>query len=326
MNTIDQGEAMRTAHRGLSRFIALAVIVTLPVLGLAGVASAAKVKASHCHKHHSCQAGGGASGGATGSGATPSITLQIDPNPVVEVGPSVIEAVVQVESLPSLAGDYVTISSSQLVSSCEGGVFFGTDQTTNGENVTTLDDEATVALDDDGNATVALDAVDCAPGSSVIEASLDVAPYYTALETLVASPPVVTPSGVFGYPNSSGIVGGGETETGDSVTSGDSDVYAVFDVETSPVYAEQNVEINSDQLQSRCGTGWTWVAPTFNVTSGNKYGAIVEGPLDDDGNAAFFFIGSSCAAGTSEVIADVEAGTHPTYTTTFTVNPPAPTI
>ena len=48
--------------------------------------------------------------------------------------------------------------------------------------------------------------------------------------------------------------------------------------------------------------------------------------LDDDGNATFVFKGSSCAAGPSAVIADVQAGSHPTYVTTFTVAPPAVTL
>src|ERR1019366_4404603 len=45
--------------------------------------------------------------------------------------------------------------------------------------------------------------------------------------------------------------------------------------------------------------------------------------LDNDGNAAFVFKGSSCAAGSSTVIADVLAGTHPTYTTTFKIAAPS---
>ena len=43
--------------------------------------------------------------------------------------------------------------------------------------------------------------------------------------------------------------------------------------------------------------------------------------LDDDGNASFVFKGSSCASGSSTVIADVLAGTHPTYTTKFKILP-----
>jgi hypothetical protein len=88
-------------------------------------------------------------------------------------------------------------------------------------------------------------------------------------------------------------------------------------VETNPVYAEQPVEINSDQLIDRCGGGALFTTPI---------GAPTPTTLDDDGNAVFLFFGSSCATGSSAVIADVEAGTHPTYTTSFTINPPQPTL
>ena len=54
--------------------------------------------------------------------------------------------------------------------------------------------------------------------------------------------------------------------------------------------------------------------------------SVATGTLDDDGNAVFVFKGASCAAGDSVVTADVDAGTHPTYTTTFTVDAPAPTV
>jgi hypothetical protein len=48
--------------------------------------------------------------------------------------------------------------------------------------------------------------------------------------------------------------------------------------------------------------------------------------LDNDGNAVFVFLGSSCAAGSSLVTADIEAGIHSTYTTSFNIVPPEPTI
>jgi hypothetical protein len=184
-----------------------------------------------------------------------------------------------------------------------------------------------VILDDDGNATIYVFGSNCAPGSDVVEADLEAAPYYTALGTLVASPPVVTPPGVFGYPQTSGTVTTGEVETGDTTASGESDVYAVFYVETDPVYAEQTVELSSPELESRCGEGWT--LESFTSGEGEPTG-IVQAPLpavlDDDGNAAYIFTGLSCAAGTSDVIADVLAGDHTTYTTTFTIDAPQPTI
>jgi hypothetical protein len=122
---------------------------------------------------------------------------------------------------------------------------------------------------------------------------------------------------VAGFPQTSGIVTTGQVETGDSATSGDSDVLAVFYVEDNPVYAEQPVEINSDQLIDRCASA-SFSQPVF--------GGGGPATLDDDGNAIFLFFGSSCAAGSSEVIADVEAGTHDTFTNTFNIVAPQPTL
>jgi hypothetical protein len=304
------------------RLVALAVVVALPLLGTSGVASA-KVRAKGCHKTHSCKPGAG-TGSGTGSATPPPMTVQIDPNPLVETGQSYVLAIVQVETSPSFAGDPVEISSSQLQSACAGGAgFVGFD----GGGPT-----ETVTLDDDGNVTVYLYGLNCAPGTSVVEASLVVAPYYTALATLDALPPVVTTLGVTGYPQTSGTVSGGEVETGDtSFTDDGSYVYGVFYVEADPVYAEQTVEISSPELQDRCGTDWG--LESFNGAGSGGMGSTIFTPnttatttLDDDGNAVFLFEGASCAAGPSTVIADVEAGTHPTYTTTFSVLAPQPTI
>jgi hypothetical protein len=288
--------------------------MTMPLLGMSAMASAHVTKAA---KHHHKTGGGGSSTG----GAPAPITVQIDPNPLVETGQSYVIAVIQVETSPSFAGDPITISSSQLAASCFGGVEYSNWQVE--PPVPTIQ----VFLDDDGNATVGVVGTDCAPGTSVIEADLDVAPYYTALGTLVANPPVVTTPGVSGYPTYSGIVPGGETETGDTTDSGFSDVYAAFYVETSPVYAELPAEISSSELEGRCGDGWQWDSDTTTLPGhGVNHESPIQGTLDDDGNTVFIFSGASCAAGSSEVVADVIGGTHPTYTTTFNINPPAPTI
>lgn len=169
---------------------------------------------------------------------------------------------------------------------------------------------------------------------SVVEADLMVAPFYTALTILTTLPPAVTPTGVTGYPQSSGTVTGGEVETGDTGSFLDgSYVYGVFYVETDPVYAERPVEISSSQLQDRCGTSWMFQA-IDGLGGSSGAGSVFDvgspttasGTLDDDGNAVFFFEGASCAAGPSTVTADVEAGSHPTYTTTFNIVAPQPTI
>jgi len=224
-----------------------------------------------------------------------------------------------VEALPAFAGDPVFIYSQQLINSCLAGSveFYSSASGTISE---ALGSSATVVLDDDGNATVEVSGIDCAPGSSVLEADLVKAPYYTATTTLVANPPVPTAAGVVGYPNPE--VETGDTNGGPNGPSGNSDVYAVFYVEDNPVYAESEVEISSAQLQNRCGLGHEWTAG--NDGSGGLTGASTL--LDDDGNAVFIFEGASCAAGDSTVIADVNAGTHDTFQTIYTISPPVPTV
>jgi hypothetical protein len=312
---------MKLRRRSLS-FLAMAIVVILPLLGTSGVASAKSAKG--CHKTHTCKSsGGGTTGSGTGSAPAP-ITVQIDPNPLVETGQSYIAATIQVETSPSFAGASVNIDSSQLAAACSSTEYYNLQNGSvpfNPNNPPGPNIQA--VLDDDGNATVLVMGYECAPGTRVVAADLMSAPYYTALSTLTADPPVVTVPGVTGYPASSGTATTGEVETGDTVGSGDSDVIAIFYVEASPVFAEQSVEISSDQLQDRCGTGSSWFLITpFEIgpPPGNQ------ATLDDDGNAVFVFFGSSCAAGTSEVTADVMAGDHPTYTTTFTILPPQPTI
>src|ERR1700691_2058619 len=137
---------MPPMSRSLSlRLVALALVAALPLLGLAPVAGAKSRATKGCHKTHSCKSGAGSgSGTGTGSGSSPAITVQIDPNPLVETGTSLVDAVIQVEFSPSFAGDAVTISSSQLEAACGGIIGF--------QSVTTAGlDNVQVILDDDGN-------------------------------------------------------------------------------------------------------------------------------------------------------------------------------
>jgi hypothetical protein len=329
-------------RRNGARLTALIVVAAMPLMGLSGIASAKATKgsAAWCAKHAkkaACKAGGAGATGSGSGGAAPLITVEVDPNPLVETGQSEVTAVVQVETNPQYAGDLVNIDSSQLEQACASLDFDTVNFATNQFDVTSPNN-IEVALDDDGNVTVGMKGIDCAPGTDVVEADLDVAPFLTALTTLTVNPPVVTPEGLTGYPQTAGQAE--EVETGDTSTSGDSDVYAVFYVETSPVYAEQLVEIESPQLEASCLTGWVWipgnqdgVGPGGETGSGSVFGKgfDINGfsaatILDDDGNAVFMFKGTSCAASNSEVIADVLAGSHPTYVTSWTTEPPAPTI
>jgi hypothetical protein len=240
--------------------------------------------------------------------------------PVVTTGGSEVHAVIQVETSPAYADDPVIITSSQLQASCGGTITFETLQRGTTAAPTTSTDFIEVNLDNDGNVTVVVDGYRCAPGSDVIEADLAVAPYLTATTQIDVQPPQVTPSGLSAYPND-------EVETGDdAAVNGNSDVYTVFYVETSPVYAEDTVEISSPQLEDRCGQGWRWEPAGGTPIDQLSGPTVATGTLDDDGNAVFVFKGASCAAGDSDVIADVEAGTHPTYTTTYTIDSPAVTL
>ncbi len=235
-------------HRSM-RWAAAAALVLGVVVGTSAVASAKAAKGSTqwcAHHVKKCAAGGSGTGSGTG-GTPPELTIQIDPNPVVETATSAVAVVVQVEADPAFAGDPVDVSSSQLDAACALAVGFNAQPLFELGPPLTL----TLTLDDDGNATVAIIGQDCAPGSDLVEASMAVAPFLTATDVLDVSPPQVTPAGVYGSPTTSGSVAG-EVETGDTVTSGDSDVAAVFNIETDPVYAEQPVEIDWNELQSRC--------------------------------------------------------------------------
>jgi len=310
--------------RALTKVVAVIAVASLCVAGLSTASSATthKVGSAKWCKHHpnsklrACtkRTGGGGGGGGTGGPPPPTISVTVSPNggadPLIETGMSEVHAVVEVETSASFAGDMVNIDSSQLAATCGGAILFGSLQ----PGAVYGPDAVEVFLDDDGNATVSLAGFDCAPGPSLIEADLTVAPFLSVLSTIDALPPAPTTAGVVGSPAN-------EVETGNSPSSGNSDVYAVFVVETDPVYAGQSVEIESTQLADRCFGGVTWLG------GGNSFnGATAVGTFDNDGNAVFSFTGAGCAAGPSTVIADVLAGVHSTYLTTYTIVAPAPTI
>jgi hypothetical protein len=243
--------------------------------------------------------------------ATPAIVVSVTPNPVVEVGESAVNAVVQVEARIGLAGDSVNISSIDLTNSCASVAF----ESIAGGLPPTGSNPISVVLDNEGNATVELDATECAPGTDVIEADLASVPFKTATTTLTVKGPANTTKGVWASPTK-------EVETGTSGEGGNSDVYAVFNVETGSKYSEQTAEIQSNELVDRCGAGSEWVTNVNTFTDSTTATAT----LDDNGNATFVFYGISCASGTSTVLAVIEAGLHPKYTTTFKVQSPRSTI
>ena len=73
---------------------------------------------------------------------------------------------------------------------------------------------------------------------------------------------------------------------------------AIIEVEVPPVFAEEPVNINAAQLQSRCHKGeLTWVGPEGERVGTGENSRL---GLDNDGNAFVVALGGeSCAAGSS---------------------------
>jgi hypothetical protein len=320
--------ARSTIHRSFVRITALTVAVSLPLMGMAGIASAAKVKAKttaaclrHPHKKACASAGGGATGG---SGTAPNIIVSVAPDPVQEVGTSEIDVIVQVSAQPIFANQTVNISSQQLFLDCLTLTWRSSADGVTSDLLSTTAGVTGVLLDNDGNATVELQGEDCAPGPDLVEADLALSPYSTATATLTALPPGITPEpSITAFPNP-------EVETGDGAPgNAESQVYTQFLIEESPVYAEQVVDVTSAQLTNRCEPGTTlWTSsPGFAGGGGVAIGTDgVTAVLDNDGNAVVTFEGISCAAGDSLVDAELVGGTGDSFTTTFTIKPPAPQI
>jgi hypothetical protein len=341
------------ARRRLVPLVALTVVVSMPLLGMAGIAAAKNPKGSPawCLAHPKKALKVAACAPVTGGGK-PSLT--IDPGPLVETGQSEVTAVVQFEDIAG-ADEQVTIDSSQLTASCRGTVTFSdlqgvTATTPPSSTITpaTSTNVVTLTLDDDGNASAVVSATDCAPGTDIFDASLKGPPFDTVLTTLTVKPPQPTPAGVTANP-------GTEVETGDTSASGDSDVYAVFYVEGDAVWAEQEAEISDPQLEESCAGGWIWEPGNQTLAGGATSGNISGNPhntntgpgdltttsgnepyttIDNDGNSVFVFMGISCAASStltppgSIAIAEVAfnlTGSHPSYEGPFVVEPPQKT-
>jgi len=339
---------MNVRHSHLGRLVVLTVVAAMPLFGLAGVASASNPvgSAKWCANHPKLAkttykaicAASTAGGGGTGTGGTggtpPNLIVSAAPDPVQEVGTSEADFIIQVEALAIFANQTVTISSQQLALDCTSVSWkdsAGGSTAISASIGTGNEPTAPVTLDNDGNATVEVQAEDCAPGTNLIEADLTKAPFTTVTSELTLSPPTesYTAAGgptVTAAPNP-------EVETGDG-GSGDaaSQVYVNFLVEENPVYAEGLVDVTSEQLTARCGLG----TPVWSSTEGDlgeggtaimSAGVTVgvNAELDNDGNADVTFEGLSCAPGPSLIDVELIGGSHDSFGTTFTISPPAVT-
>jgi hypothetical protein len=229
---------------------------------------------------------------------------------------SSVADIIEVECQPVFAEEYVKIQSQQLYNRCkEGAKLIWVPATEPGNRKP--GNSVKVKLDNDGNATVAVfGGPSCAPGESLISAHLEVAPYTTVTTPFTILPPKDTTPGITALPC---------CQVEDSITSS---VATIFQVEAPSVFAEQTVAVSAEQLFSRClvAPHLVWFGPEAKVLGENVEG--IEGlKLDNNGNAFTVVFGSSsCASGPSEIEASLEKAPYTTWTNTFTVLSPRPTI
>jgi len=230
---------------------------------------------------------------------------------------SSIADIIEVECEEVYAEKTVQISANELYSRCAQKLYWRTPYG-HTEVPFTTGPNFKVTLDNDGNATaIVIGGPSCAAGESLIAAHLEVAPFTTATTGFTVLPPRPTEPGVKAEPSSK--IEGEEF----------SDVATIVEVEFPPVFAEEPVNVNSNEFFSRCHNS----PKTEAIIMLDGHPALVrsleEGTLflDNDGNAFAVLIGnSSCAAGTSLIEASLENAPYTTYTTEFTIEPPQPSF
>ena len=261
-----------------------------------------------------------------GSGSAETCVVHALPDSFMDQGEfgsaSSVADIIEVECEPVYAEKYVRISANELYSRCDRSLFwrtpYGNDQGANKWGFVT-GPSISVELDNDGNATaIVVGGPSCAAGESLIAAHLESAPFSTVTTGFTVLPPRPTEPGVFVTPENKVE---GETY---------SDVATIVQVEFPPVFAEEPVNVNSNEFYSRCHNSPKTEAI---IMGSNGYPRVIdsleEGTLylDNDGNAFAVLVGnSSCAAGTSMIEASLENAPYTTYTTNFTIEPPQPSF
>ncbi len=217
--------------------------------------------------------------------------------------------VVTVECHPVFAESTVTISSDELYNRCAGNLSWFKPPSLATEAIIRRGSASVDAtLDNDGEATVvAFAGPSCAAGSSDISAHLNAPPFATVTARYRIIAPQDTPRGVFALPSS---------QVEDSVNSSAATiVYAEF----NPVFSEKTVMFRSNELNSRCMGGITWIVPGFI----NQTGPTATATLDNNGNAwAIALAGPSCAAGTSQIEASLTSAPYSSRMTSFDILSP----
>jgi len=178
-----------------------------------------------------------------------------------------------------------------------------------------------VALDSDGNVTVALVATNCRPGETTIVADETEYPFETYMTTYTVLPPEPTEEGVWAMPSKA--VESGPNSSVDTSSS----VVTIIQVEFPVV--ETPIDINAEQLYDRCDKSDVWVSSEGGHRLAENTGRLEsEIETDNDGNAFVLLFGSkSCQPGDVKIFADLEeAESFQTVHNTFEIEYPKPTI
>jgi hypothetical protein len=115
-------------------------------------------------------------------------------------------------------------------------------------------------------------------------------------------------------------------ETGLGAT--ESSVAYIITVECKPVYSQQTVEINAQQLNNACRGTLSWYSATATAGTGpgTGTGESFDVVLDNDGNAtAVVWGGPSCAATKDLITADLTVAPYTTARTHVTIAAPVTT-
>ena len=166
---------------------------------------------------------------------------------------SSVADIVSVECEPVYAEHYVTISANELYSRCDKTLYWSEAAPF---ELTGSQPSYKVRLDNDGNGGAVLwGGPSCAAGESLVAAHLDEAPFTTVTTSFTVLPPRPTEPGVIAEPSAGAV----EAEENSSAA-------AIIEVEFPPVFAEEPVNINAAQLDSRCHQGeLTWVGPEGEI-------------------------------------------------------------
>jgi hypothetical protein len=291
----------RSAALGRTAVLRTAVVLALAIAAIAALAtSAAQAQTARAAQ---TQAAGSATCVIR---SLPSFTAQGEGALMATVAD-----IVEVECDPMIygTGSKITITATQLYERCGKDVSWYVPNPFSvvaGKGVS-------VALDADGNATVALIAgPNCQAGESLVSAHMEETPFETFTTDFTVLAPGTTPQGLFAMPSA---------QVEDALSSGAATIVEAEFNEGS----EKTLRVASEELYDRCRIAphLHWIKIDRSETTGPEVTGV---PLDNDGNGFVIAVGDeSCAPGRSLIEGDLEQKPFSTETAEFTILPPQPT-